>query len=107
MNNPEDIIISQKANINRLARQLKNVGPKLAQKLVDAGIDTPEKLKALGAKEAFDIIYADGDAYGDYNAAYLYALEGAIRGCDWLEIPDSLKEEYKRYAQHLQSRKGK
>ena len=97
---------SEKSKIKNLARQLKNIGPKLAQKLVEADIDTPEKLKKLGAKRAFGIIYASGDSYGDYNAAYLYALEGAIRDCDWLDIPDELKEEYKKYAQHLQTQKG-
>ena len=33
-------------------------------------------------------MYATGDSYGDFNAAYLYALEGAIRDCDWLDIPE-------------------
>lgn len=99
--------MSEQKKIQALARQLKNVGPKLAGKLVAAGIDTPGKLRELGAKKAFEIIYADGDAWGDYNAAYLYALEGAIRDCDWLAIPDDLKQAYKDYAQRLQSKKGK
>ncbi len=88
--------------IKELSKQLKNVGPKLAEKLVESGIDTPEKLRELGAKEAFNKIYAQGDSYGDYNAAYLYALEGAIRDCDWLNIPDELKAQYKKYARNLQ-----
>ena len=91
-----------KNKIKTLSKQLKNVGPKLAEKLVEAGIDTPERLRELGAVKAFHIIYAKGDSYGDYNAAYLYALEGAIRGCDWLEIPDELKKRYKEYARNLQ-----
>lgn len=94
-------------NAQELAGHLKNVGPKLAEKLVEAGIDTPEKLKQLGAKKAFQLMYAKGDSYGDYNAAYLYALEGAVRDCDWLEIPHGLKEEYKAYARNLQLNKGK
>jgi DNA uptake protein ComE-like DNA-binding protein len=36
-----------------LAKKLRNVGPKLAAKLVEARIDTPEKLKQIGAKKAF------------------------------------------------------
>lgn len=88
--------------IKHLSKQLRNVGPKLAEKLVEAGIDTPEKLRELGAKQAFDKMYAHGDSYGDYNAAYLYALEGAIRDCDWLDIPNDLKEEFKKYARNLQ-----
>ena len=88
-----------------LAKQLRNIGPKLAAKLVEAGIDSPDKLKQYGAKKAFEMMYRHGDSYGDYNAAYLYALEGAIRNCDWLDIPEHIKREYKVYAQSLQSRK--
>jgi DNA transformation protein len=86
-------------------KQLRNIGPKLATKLVEAKIDSPEKLRRLGAKKAFDKMYADGDSYGDFNAAYLYALEGAIRDCDWLDIPDTIRQEYKAYARDLQSKK--
>ena len=91
--------------VKDLSKQLRNVGPKLASKLVEAGIDTPEKLKQTGAKEAFNKIYPGGDSYGDFNAAYLYALEGAIRNCDWLDIPEKLKQEYKEFAQNLQKKK--
>lgn len=91
--------------IKQLAHQLRNVGPKLAEKLIEAGIDSPTKLRQLGAKKAFAKMYATGDAYGDYNAAYLYALEGAIRNCDWLEIPEDVKQDYRTYAQILQAGK--
>jgi len=92
--------------VRNLANQLRNVGPKLAIKLIEAGIDSPEKLRQLGAKKAFKKMYTAGDSYGDYNAAYLYALEGAIRDCDWLNIPDKIKQEYKEYARNLQSKKN-
>ena len=88
-----------------LAKQLRNVGPKLAAKLIDAGVDSPEKLRKLGAKKAFEKMYPAGDLYGDFNAAYLYALEGAIRDCDWLDIPDKIKQNYKIFAQNLQAKK--
>ena len=91
--------------VKDLSKQLRNVGPKLAGKLVEAGIDTPEKLKQIGAKKAFEKMYSTGDSYGDFNAAYLYALEGAIRNCDWLDIPERIKQEYKQYAQNLQANK--
>ena len=91
----------------KLAKHLRNVGPKLAARLIAARIDTPAKLRQLGAKKAFERMYADGDAYGDFNAAYLYALEGAIRDCDWLEIPDSVKQDFKKYAHALQEQKIK
>jgi DNA transformation protein len=91
--------------VKNLAKQLRNVGPKLAANLVEAGIDTPEKLRQIGAKKAFEKLYPTGDSYGDFNAAYLYALEGAIRNCDWLDIPEKIKQEYKEYAQNLQANK--
>ena len=95
MNNPK---------IKILSKQLRNVGPKLAEKLISAGIDSPKKLKEMGAKAAFNKMYKNGDKYGDYNAAYLYALEGAIQDCDWLEISEELKVEYKEYAKSLQKK---
>lgn len=73
----------------------------MATKLVMAGISSPEKLRQLGAKKAFIELYEKGQFCGKYNALYLYALEGAIRDCDWREIPESLKEEYKKYTAEL------
>jgi len=89
----------------RLAKELRNVGPALAGRMVNAGIDSAEALRELGAKRAFTLMYRDGDGYGDFNAAYLYALEGAIRDCDWSDLPSEVKEEYRRFAQELQERK--
>jgi len=97
-------MIEMKKNIT-LSKQLKNIGPKLAEKLISVGIDSPEKLRKIGAISAFDKMYKDGDHYGDFNAAYLYAIEGAIRDCDWLDIPENVKLEYKAYAKALQKRK--
>ena len=98
--------VSNNKAIKDLARQLRNVGPKLAERMVAAGIDSPEKLRQLGAKKAFEKMYAQGDSYGDFNAAYLYALEGAIRDCDWLDIPDEVKKAFKAFAQNLQTNKS-
>lgn len=88
----------------RLAKQLRNVGPKLAARLVDAGVDTPQKLRDLGAVKAFEAMYPNGDAYGDFNAAYLYALEGAIRDCDWADLPEDVKLTFKNHAKELQQK---
>lgn len=98
--------MSDERAVKDLAKQLRNVGPRLAAKLIEAGIDTPEKLRQLGAKKAFKKMYPSGDAYGDFNAAYLYALEGAIRNCDWLDVPKEIKQDYREYARNLQKRKN-
>ncbi len=91
--------------IDNLAKRLRNVGPAVAEKLIDAGIDTPEKLRKIGAKEAFLRIHHTGGFCGKYNASYLYALEGAIRNCDWLDIPEKTKKEYKEFTENLRSNK--
>ena len=84
-----------------LQKNLKNIGPEMAAKLVAAGIDSPEKLRRLGARKAFLKLHETGQFCGKYNAAYLYALEGAIRNCDWRAIPERLKSEYKSYTAEL------
>lgn len=93
------------ADPNELSRRLRNVGPTLATRMIASGIDTPEKLRELGAKRAYAVMYAHGDRYGDFNAAYLYALEGAIRDRDWSELPASVRDELKAHAQALQRAK--
>lgn len=90
----------------RLAEQLKNIGPKCAEELIRSGINSPEKLKRLGAKEAYRIVLDKGGFCGRPHAAYLYALEGAIRQCHWTSIPESLKQEYKLWTKELREQMG-
>ncbi len=92
-------------SVKLLSKQLRNVGPKLAEKMVLAGIESPEHLRRIGSIEAFRMMYPEGDAYGDFNAAYLYALEGAIRDCDWLDVPETDKSAFKSIAKELQEQR--
>ncbi len=85
----------------QLSKILKNIGPTMAQKLVNAGIDTPEKLRKLGAKKSYLRIHQSGGFCGKFHAGYVYALEGAIANCHWLKIPKSKKEEFKKFTQKL------
>lgn len=89
--------------IDMLQKELMNIGPVMAEKLVNIGIDSPEKLKKLGAKKTFLKLYEKGQFCSKYHAAYLYALEGAIRGCDWRALPGNVKDEYKKYTAELRS----
>ncbi len=87
----------------KLQKELKNIGPIMAKKLVNIGIDSPLKLRKMGAKKAFLKLYENGQFCSKYHAAYLYALEGAIRNCDWRAIPEKLKKEYKEYTNQLRN----
>jgi len=82
-------------NAKELAKALRNIGPVVATQLVNVGVDTPAKLKKLGAEAAYKLIIDSGQQCGGYNAAYLYALEGAIHDCDWLQLPEPRKDELK------------
>lgn len=84
-----------------LESALRNIGPKVATQLINAGIDSPEKLKQMGSKKAFLQIMASGSFSGCFNAAYLYALEEAILDCDWRDIPDQKKRECKEFTAEL------
>ena len=84
-----------------LAKELRNIGPIVAQKLINAGIDTPAKLKKMGAKKAYLRILQSGGFCGKFHAAYLYALEGAIRDCDWRALPVNKNKEFKAFTQEL------
>lgn len=74
-----------------LAKSLRNIGPVCAEHLVQVGLDTPEKLRALGAEAAFEKIQTTLKC--PHNLNYLYALEGAIDDCDWRAIEPVRKKE--------------
>lgn len=70
--------------------KLVNIGPTLEKQLAQAGITTPEELKAAGSREAWLRIKA-----ADPSACImrLSALEGAIRGIRWHNLDADVKAE--------------
>lgn len=73
---------------------LPNIGKTLEQQLLQVGIDTPERLKQVGSKQAWlDIKSVDPSAC--YNR--LCALEGAILGIRWHYLSDDIKKELKEF----------
>ena len=88
-------------------QSLRNIGPACAEQLVMVGIDTPEKLERLGAKEAFLQIFSKYAYTNCVNACYLYALYGAIHNLDWREIPAHKKDEFKQFTKDIRESFGK
>ncbi len=70
--------------------KLRNIGPKSAAWLKQTGIRTQEDLVAVGALAAFVRVKRAGFKP---SLNLLYALEGAILGCHWQEIPDERRSE--------------
>ena len=67
------------------AAKIRNIGPKSMAWLRQTGVRTLEDLQAVGALAAFVRIKRAGFRP---SLNLLYALEGAILGCHWQEIPD-------------------
>ncbi len=75
--------------------QLPNIGKTLANKLELLGISIPETLLELGSKEAFKKFFEQDPKSACINK--LYALEGAIQGVCWHQLPPETKEDLKEY----------
>ena len=73
-----------------------NIGPVLAQELRAAGITSREALQQLGAMKTWErlsTVNPDRDC-----ASSLLALEGAIRGVRWMDLPDTDRKQIAAYA---------
>ena len=90
---------------DRKISQMRNLGPACERDLQAAGIYTAEQLKAIGAEDAFvKMLIArrqQGRSGKCCNAAYLYALYGAIHGVDWRDLPLKQRERFKKFAAEL------
>lgn len=74
--------------------KMMNIGKVVAEQLVQVGIETPEKLREVGAKDAWLRIKAIDDSACIHR---LYAMEGAVRGVKKTELPQEVKAELKAF----------
>ena len=70
--------------------KIRNIGPKSMAWLRQTGVRTLADLQAVGSLAAFVRIKRAGFKP---SLNLLYALEGAILGCHWQEIPDTRRAE--------------
>ena len=74
--------------------KLPNIGKTVEAQLIQVGINTTEKLKEIGAKEAWlKILEIDESACINR----LMALEGAIQGVKKSMLSDEVKEDFKDF----------
>lgn len=78
-------------------QRLPNIGPVVAQQLIQAGIETPEQLRELGSREAWLRILAF-DPSACVNR--LMGLEGAIRGMRYKDLPEQDKAQLRAFVRH-------
>lgn len=70
--------------------KLKNVGPKSAAWLRQVGVRTQGDLEGLGSVAAFIKVKRAGFKP---SLNLLYALEGALLGCHWQQVPEDRRGE--------------
>ena len=78
---------------------LPNIGPKLAEHLMQTGIESPDQLRQAGAKEAFLRIRTQVDATACLHE--LEALAGAAEGVRKSLLPPERKAELKAWFRTL------
>ena len=79
--------------------ELPNIGPKLAENLYRAGIETVEDLRSLGAEAAFFRIRAQVDPVACFHQ--LTALAGAELGIPKKALPPERKAELRTFFDNL------
>ena len=79
-------------------RSLKSIGKAIEVKLKSVGIATAEELKQAGSREAFFRLKLQ---YPNTCLVSLYALEGAISGIEYNQLPDDVKNSLKEYSDSL------
>jgi hypothetical protein len=84
---------------------MRNLGPACEKDLNAAGINSAQDVIDLGPEETFIRMLVgrmqQGRSAKCCNAAYLYAIYGAIKDIDWRNLPESKKAEYKAFAAEL------
>ncbi len=81
--------------------ELPNIGKTLADKLIQAGISSPNELKTIGSENAF-IRIKTIDSTACINM--LYALEGAVQGIRWHALDAARKSGLKDFYEHMYSK---
>ena len=70
--------------------KLRNIGPKSAAWLRQVGLRTYDDVAAVGPVEAFMRIKRAGFKP---TLNLLYAIEGALLGCHWQDVPESRRAQ--------------
>ena len=76
--------------------KLKNIGPKIASRLNEIGVNSRKDLQRIGAVEAHKQIkrnYPDETLPVCY---YLYSFEGAVTDTHWNDIPEKRKQALRK-----------
>ena len=77
---------------------MRNIGGEMARKLAAVGIDSPEKLRETGAKQAY---FQVKETFPNVCLVHLYALEGAITDQEYNQLSEETKKDLKAFNDFL------
>ena len=77
----------------RKIEKIKNLGPVSTKWLNSIDVYTIDEVKKLGPIVIYNMLKAHGY---NVNILMVYALQGAIMDCHWNEIPEKLKDVFKK-----------
>lgn len=85
--------------------ELRNLGPACERDLNAVGIYTLADIEEHGVEGTF-LQMMQGrrirkQGVKRFNAAYLYALYGAVHDLDWREVPEAKKNQFKKLTAQL------
>lgn len=80
---------------------MRNIGKEMARKLTAVGIDSPEKLREAGSKQAF---FQLKEMFPNVCLVHLYVLEGAITDTDYNRLPEATKTDLKGFSGFLRGK---
>lgn len=81
---------------------LRNIGKEMSRKLTAVGIDSCEKLRETGAKEAYLKLKM---TYPQVCLVHLYALEGALEGVEFNSLTKEQKRDLKEFSDFLEGKR--
>lgn len=73
--------------------QLKNVGPKGREWLASLELETLGDIERMGIPAIYHALKAQGRPV---SANLLYALQGALLGIHWQDVPEEMKADLRR-----------
>ncbi|PCJ83012.1 MAG: competence protein TfoX [Hyphomicrobiales bacterium] len=87
------VIVRYIPAMNTPIESMRNLGPATARMLAEVDIPDAETLKETGAVVAYTRLKFRFGSGASLNA--LYAMEAALRGCDWRDLDAATKQSLK------------
>ena len=87
--------------MTRAIVELRNLGPKMARRLAEVGIEDEDDLRRVGPADAYARLRFAADR--PVSLIALYAMHAALSGCDWRDLSGTEKAALRDAHRKLES----